>query len=435
MNLRMWVSALVCLGGLSNMVAQAQSARSADFIVAVVNSEPITNSEVTLEVQRLSKELRERRQTLPSDNELRTRVLERLIDEKAQTQLAADMGLRIDDAAVDQAEETVARQNQVSVANLRLQLAKDGIDARSFRDQLRKQLLLSRVHEREVEARIRISDTDVERYMADRVAENADPFARELNLAQILIPVSEQASAEQAGLLYMKAQKVLERIRAGERFETLLEEVSSGDRTNGGQMGLRRGDRYPPLFVEATRDLEVGQVSEVVRSGAGFHILKVLEKRAPTSFTQSVVQSRARHILLRPSPQLSIAQAQDRLAGYKRRIESGADTFQSLASQFSQDGSASQGGDLGWTNPGMFVPEFEEVMNRLNEGQLSQPLVSRFGVHLIQMVERRQLELGPREVRELVRSRLREARYEEAFANWAREVRGRAFVELRESPQ
>jgi peptidyl-prolyl cis-trans isomerase SurA len=434
MKFRVWACALACLCGLWTSSALAQTARQADFIVAVVNSEPITNSEVELEVQRLVKELTQQRQTVPPAATVRSQVLDRLISDRAQLQLAQEMGLRIDDAAVDQAEQTVASQNQIDVAELRRRVAKDGMDAKRFREKLREQLLLSRLHEREVESRIRVSDADVERAMAERLAENADPFAQDINLAQILVAVPEKASTDQAAAIYIQAQRVLDRIRAGESFDKLVEEVSAADRTNGGQLGARRADRYPPAFVMATQKLGVGEVSDIVRSGAGFHILKVIEKRAPTAYTQSVVQSHARHILLRPTPQLTPTQAQERLVEYKRRIESGAATFQALAIQYSQDGSAPQGGDLGWANPGMYVPEFEEVMNRLPEGQISNPVVTRFGVHLIQMLERRRIDLSPRELKELVRNQLREARFEEAFSNWAREVRGRAFVELRENP-
>jgi peptidyl-prolyl cis-trans isomerase SurA len=435
MKLRVWAVALACLCSLYALGAGAQTARQADFIVAVVNSEPITNRDVDVEVQRILRELTQQRQTLPAIAVLRSQVLERLINDKAQIQLAQEMGLRIDDAAIDQAEQTVAQHNQIDVAELRRRVVKDGMDEKHFRDSLRDQLLLARLHEREVESRVRVTDLDVERFMADRLAENADPFAQDINLAQILIAVPEKATYDQITGLYVKAQMVLERLRAGAVFEKLVEELSAGDRSNGGQLGLRRADRYPPPFVTATQNLGAGEISEIVRSGAGFHILKVIEKRAPTVYMQSVVQSHARHILLRPSAQLTPAQAQERLADYKRRIESGAATFQSLATQYSQDASAQQGGDLGWAASGMFVPEFEEVLNRLAEGQISAPTSTRFGVHLIQMLERRRVDLNPRELKESVRNQLRESRYEEAFGTWVREVRGRAFVEMREPPQ
>ncbi|MGI9134841.1 MAG: peptidylprolyl isomerase [Rhodoferax sp.] len=439
MKLPVWAPALVCLGGLWMAMAPsafAQAARPADFIVAVVNAEPITNSEVSAEVQRILREMPvQQRQSLPPEAALRGQVLERLINEKAQLQVAQENGLRIEDSALEQAEQTVARQNQVEVAELYRRLAKDGIDKLRFRNQLRDQMLLSRLHEREVEPRARVSDTDVERYMAERAAENADPFAQEINLAQLLVAVPENSSAEQTMAISARVRQVLERIRAGASFEKLVQDMSDADRANGGALGLRRADRYPPSFVLATQTLGVGEVSEIVRSGAGFHILKVVEKRSPASFTQSVPQIHARHILLRVTPQLSQAQALDRLADYKRRIESGAASFEALARQYSEDGSAPQGGDLGWAGPGMFVPEFEEAMSRLADGQIGAPLVSRFGVHLIQTLERRRVDLSPRELREWVRGQLRESRYEEAFVAWAREVRGRAFVELREPPQ
>lgn len=435
MKLRLWAPALFCIGSLLVSGVQAQTAQQADFIVAVVNSEPITNSEVRAEVLRASQQLAQQRQTVPPPAELRRLVLERMVNDRAQLQMARETGIRVDDAAIDQAEQAVARQNQVDVAGLRLRMAKDGMDATRVREQLRDQLLLTRLHEREVDARIRISDVDVDRALQDQQANNADPFAQDINLAHLLVAVPEKANAEQAAALFLQAKKILDRIRAGEDFALLVQELSAADRTNGGQLGLRRADRYPPSFVVATQNLKAGEVSEIVRSGAGFHILKVLEKRAPAAMTRTVVQSHARHILLRVTPQLTQAAALARLADFKKRIQAGTATFQSLARENSQDGSAAQGGDLGWASPGMFVPEFDEVMNRLTEGQVSDPVVSRFGVHLIELIERRRVELSPREVRELVRNQLHEARYEEAFTTWAQDVRARAFVEFREPPQ
>lgn len=435
MKLRLWAPALFCIGSLLVSGVHAQTAQQADFIVAVVNSEPITNSEVRAEVLRASQQLAQQRQTVPPPAELRRLVLERMVNDRAQLQMARETGIRVDDAAIDQAEQAVARQNQVDVAGLRLRMAKDGMDATRVREQLRDQLLLTRLHEREVDARIRISDVDVDRALQDQQANNADPFAQDINLAHLLVAVPEKANAEQAAALFLQAKKILDRIRAGEDFALLVQELSAADRTNGGQLGLRRADRYPPSFVVATQNLKAGEVSEIVRSGAGFHILKVLEKRAPAAMTRTVVQSHARHILLRVTPQLTQAAALARLADFKKRIQAGTATFQSLARENSQDGSAAQGGDLGWASPGMFVPEFDEAMNRLTEGQVSDPVVSRFGVHLIELIERRRVELSPREVRELVRNQLHEARYEEAFTTWAQDVRARAFVEFREPPQ
>lgn len=435
MNFRVWALALACMGGFGGTLAQAQTARQADFIVAVVNSEPITNSELRSQMQRVAAQLVQQGQTRPSAEELQRSVLERLINERAQLQLARESGIRADDAAVDQAEQMVASQSQIDVAELRRRLAREGTDLATFRAQLRDQVLISRLLERDVELRIRISDQDIDRYLQEHQASNTDPFSREINLAQLLIAVPEKASAEQTSALFEQAKKVLDRIRAGEDFARLVQELSAAERSNGGQIGLRRADRYPPSFVVATQAVAVGGVSEIVRTGAGFHILKVLERRAPSVMVQTVVQSHARHILLRTSPQLTQAQAVARLADYRQRIQSGKADFQTLAREFSQDGSAPDGGDLGWAMPGTFVPEFEEVLNRLSEGETSNPTVSRFGVHLIQLVERRRVDLTQQQVRQLASSKLRETRYAEAYALWARDVRERAYVEMRDAPQ
>lgn len=427
--------ALACFCSVLLPLAQAQPSQQADFIVAVVNSEPITNSEVRAEVQRISTKLAQQRQTVPPADVLRRDVLERLINDRAQLQVARETGIRVDDAFIDQAEQAVARQNQVDVDGLRRRLALDGVSVATFRAQLRDQQMLSRLHEREVEARIRITEQDIDRYLQDQQANNTDPFAQEINLAQILIAVPEKASTAQAAALFTQAQKVLARIRGGEDFVQVMQTVSAADRANGGQLGLRRADRYPASFVLATQKTEVGGASEIVRSGAGFHILKVIEKRAPAVLIKTIEQSRAQHILLRPSAKLTQVGALAQLAEFKKKILTGTASFASLAREHSQDGSATQGGDLGWVMPGMFVPEFEEAMNRLAEGEISNPVVSRFGVHLIQLVERRRVDLTPRELRDSVRAQLKEMRVEEAFSAWARDVRNRAFVEVREPPQ
>ena len=416
------------------MLAHAQTSRPADSIVAVVNSEPITQSEVRAAVQRASRDLAQQRIAAPPADELARRVLERLINERAQLQHARETGIRVDEAAVDQAEQGVARQNQIDVAELRMRVARDGFSVAQFRSQLRDQLTLSRLHERDVEGRLRITEADIDAALAEQQAGQTDPLVQDINLANLLVSVPENATTEQAAQRMLQAQKVLDRLRSGEDFAALVSELSAGDRANGGQLGLRRADRYPPAFVAATQNLTAGQVSEIVRSGAGFHILKVIEKKAPSQ-VRTAVQTHARHILLRPGPQLTQTAAVAQAADFKKRIDSGTATFQALAREHSQDGSAPQGGDLGWAGQGAFVPEFEEPMNRLADGQLSGPVVSRFGVHLIQVLERRRVELSEREVRESIRAQLKESRYEAAFASWAQDIRANAFVELREAAQ
>jgi peptidyl-prolyl cis-trans isomerase SurA len=439
MKLSLWYLVWLFFGVACGPQAVAQAATSAplqaDYIAAVVNSEPITNSELVKEIARVKRQLVKQNQSVPPAQELRKAVLERLINDHAQLQLALENGVRVDDGAIDQAELSIARQNRIDLDELHTRLGLDGLSVADFRRQLRDQLTLTRLHEREVNARIRVTDGDVERYLQEMQAINADPLAQEINLGQILFAVPERATVEDAAVIFTQAKRVLDRIRAGEDFRAMAEKYSAADRANGGQMGLRRADRYPPAFVAATQKLEVGAVSDIVRSGAGFHILKVLERRSPSGINQFVVQTHVRHILLRLGSQLSQVAAETRLAELKQRMQTGASSFQTVAKDFSQDGSAAQGGDLGWATAGMFVPEFEEVMDRLAEGEISNPVVSRFGVHLIQVLERRRVELGPVELREAIRNQIRDNRYEEAFASWANEVRSRAFVEVREPPQ
>lgn len=414
---------------------QPDKQRQADFIVAVVNSEPITNNEVRGEVQRLMQQFAQQGRPLPDSKELTRQMLERLISEKAQLQLARESGIKVDEAAIDLAEQNIARQNEIDVTELRRRLALEVVGTSRFREQLRDQITLTRLRERELDSRVRVTDQDVDQYMQEQ-QNSEDPTATQINLAQILVIVPENATAVQIAALQAKAQRALDRAKAGEDFVALVREFSdASDKANGGSLGMRTADRYPALFVSATKGLGVGDVSELVRSSAGFHILKVLEKQREGMPTVSVTQSRARHILLRVSLQLGETAARDKLNEFKRLIHSGKANFATLAREHSQDGSAAQGGDLGWSNPGMFVPEFEETMNKLAPGQISEPLVSRFGVHLIQLMERREVALKPSEQREAVRAMLRAKKLDDAYVTWAQELRGRAYVEMREPPQ
>jgi peptidyl-prolyl cis-trans isomerase SurA len=404
----------------------------ADFVVALVNSEPITNSELQGELQRALQQLSQQRRPLPDKNELTRQVLERLIGDRIQLQLANQSGIRIDEAAVDLAEQNIARQNQLGVAELRRQLLADGVSASQFRAQLREQLTLTRLRERELEPRGRVTELDIDQYLREAQS-NSDPATRLINLAQILVAVPDDASEVQVATFQSRAGALLARIRAGEDFNNLARTDSdASDRSNGGQLGLRAANRYPSLFVDATQALAVGEVSPLVRSGAGFHLLKVMERQDANLPPAAVTQTRSRHILLRPGPQLSEAAARDRLLGYRAQIQAGQADFAELARRHSQDGSAAQGGDLGWASPGMFVPEFEQFMNQLAIGQVGEPLVSRFGVHLIEVLERRRVGTSQREQREAVRGLLREKKLDEAYLLWAQDQRSRAYVELRE---
>ena len=438
---RLWTVLLALLALLATgtvLFAQAQNTsgiRTADHIVAVVNSEPVTNSEVQAMRSRMLRELTTRGAPIPTAEQLTQQALELLINEKAQLQLAAEQGIKIDDDQINQAEASIAANNQLSLEMFHQRLQQQGLTVASFRQQLRHQLTIARLREREVESRVRISDQDIDRYLQEQVQDTvASP--PEFNIAMILVAVPENSSPAVIQALQDKAQDIARRARSGEDFAQLAKAHSqSFDKgAKGGEMGLRTADRYPELFVDAVRTLASGAIAGPVRSDAGFHILKLLERRQPAP-AMTVVQTRARHILLRQSPQLSRDQAVARLQEVRRQILSGRTSFARAAQELSQDASAAQGGDLGWVNPGQFVPEFEQVMNRLQAGQISDPLVSRFGVHIMEVTDRRRVTVPEKEQRDIARAALREKRLDEAYERWVEDVRGRAYVELREAPQ
>jgi peptidyl-prolyl cis-trans isomerase SurA len=434
---RLLTTALVMLALSHACTGHAQRApaiQSADFIVAVVNSEPVTNSEVQSMRNRMLRELTSRGAQIPPASQLTQQALDMLINEKAQLQQAQEQGIKIDDDQVDQAEANVAASNQLSREAFHQRLAQEGLPVAAFRQQLRNQLTLSRLREREVDSRIRITDREIEQFLQEQGQSQAAP--PELNIAMILVTVPENSSPAELKALEDKARDIARRARAGEDFAQLAKAHSQAmDKgAKGGEMGLRPADRYPELFVEAVQALAPQGIAGPVRSGAGFHILKLLERRQAGA-VMTVVQTRARHILLRPTAQLSRDQAAERLQEVRRQIASGQTSFARAAQQYSQDGSAAQGGDLGWASPGQFVPEFEQVMNKLQPGQISDPLVSRFGVHILEVTDRRQVAVPEKEQREMARAALREKRLDETYERWVEEVRGRAFVEMREPPQ
>jgi peptidyl-prolyl cis-trans isomerase SurA len=384
--------------------------------------------------QRLAKESASRGNN-PEAGELTRLAIEQLINEKAQLQQARDAGIKIENEAIDQAELNVAASNQLTREDMHKRLAQDGIALSTFRAQLRTQLTLSRLREREIEGRVRVSDLEVEQFLRDQLKAQAAQVPAQLNLGMILIAVPENSTEQAIQALSARATDIARRARGGENFAELAKTFSqTADRgANGGDMGLRPADRYPDLFIEATSSLNAGEVAAPVRSAAGFHILKVIERRQAN--TLLVMQTRARHILLRPSAQMSQAQAVDRLTEVRQAVLSGKADFAAMAREMSQDGSAQQGGDLGWANPGMFVPEFEQVMNGLRPGQVAAPLVSRFGVHLIEVTDRRSAPMSDQEQRAMARNALREKKLDEAYATWLEDIRSRAYIEMREPPQ
>ncbi len=412
--------------------ARTTPLRPGDYIAAVVNQESVTAYEVSQRLARAREEAKRNNQQVPPDADLHRQVLESLIEDRALLSHARDSGVRVDEADLDRAVANVAAQNQITLAQLRAQLAREGIELPRFRANIRDQMLIERVREREVAQRIRLTDAEIDEFIEKQ--RGAAAAEVQYNIAQVLVTVPEKASDSVVAERQARAANALARIRGGAAFAAVAKEISEdANKDNGGEIGLKPADRLPDVFLEVVRPLANGDVAAaLLRSGAGFHVLKLIERSDGSA--SRVTQTRARHILLRPSPQLSAQAAQARLADFKRQIESGARRFEDLAREHSVDGSAPAGGDLGWAGSGQFVPEFEETMNALAAGGLSAPVVSRFGVHLIQVVERRTVALDTKQLREQARTALRERKFETAYAEWVREVRDRAYVEFREAP-
>jgi peptidyl-prolyl cis-trans isomerase SurA len=426
----------VLAGCLSAPFARAQASnaalRSGDYIAVVVNQELVTAGEVERRVERALAEAG-RGVKLPPEPELRRMALDALSDERVMVTSARESGVRVDDADVDRAVQSIATQNQITLATLRERLLAEGTDFTRFRANLRDQMMIERLREREVPARIQVSDEEIDKLLDERRAKaNADA---ETSLAQILVTVPEGADEATVAARRAVAELAQARVAKGEAFESVAREVSEdSNRAAGGVIGARPLSRLPDIFVEAIKGLKSGEVApQLLRSGAGFHLLKVVERKEIK--IDHITQTHARHVLLRTSPQLSAEVAVRRLLEYRRQIEAGEKTFQEIARAFSEDGSAAAGGDLGWAAPGVMVPEFESAMNALPINGLSAPVVSRFGVHLIQVLERREQVLEPKQLREQARNVLREQRFEPAFLDWTKELRSRAYVEYREPPQ
>ncbi|MCD0422324.1 peptidylprolyl isomerase [Rubrivivax sp. JA1024] len=419
----------LCAAALGASAQQRE--RNGDYIVAIVNQEAVTAAEVESRVQRVL-QAAARSGAQPPLEVVRKRVLDDLIEERAIVTYARDSGIRVEDPEVDRAIQSVAAQNQLTADQLRERLRADGLDYARFRANLRDQILIERVREREVYQRIRVTDGEVDRYLAQQnIATQADV---ELNIAQILVIVPEGGDEQVLAARKARAEQALARVRGGEDFAAVAREISEdANQERGGVIGLRPSARLPDLFVEAVRDVPAGEVKpELVRSGAGFHVLKVVERKE--TMAVRVTQTHARHILVRTSERVSPEMAAQRLAEFRRQIVSGQRRFEDVARQYSEDGSAPSGGDLGWFAPGTMVPEFEEAMNRLPIEGVSPPVRSRFGVHLIQVLERRDTAVEARQVREQARNVLRERKFDDAYTEWAKDLRDRSYIEFREPP-
>ncbi len=434
MSNRQWLAALVLASAACGVSAQRISL--VDRIVAVVNSEVVTHSELNDRIALAQRQLTRQNTPAPDRQVLERQVLDRLILDKAQMQLARDTGLRVDEVMLDRTVARIAEQNSMTLTAFRQALERDGINFERFREEIRAEIMLTRLRQREVDDKIVISESEIDLYLSEAKGAGAvQAAAAEFNLAHVLVRLPEQASPEALERARAKAEKVITEARAGADFAKLAASYSdAGDALSGGLMGWRAQDRLPEIFATALKDMRPGEITGVLRSPAGFHVLKLLDRRGgggPRLSGAPVQQTRARHILIKTNEIVSEADARRRLADLRERIVRGGTSFAELARLHSEDGSAVRGGDLEWIYPGDTVPEFERAMNELKPGQLSEPVKSQFGWHLIEVLERRTADMSEERLRQQARQALRERRADEAYQDWLRQVRDRAYVEIR----
>lgn len=398
-----------------------------DRIVAVINEEVITQQELNARVDFALRQLRQQGTQPPAREVIERQLIERLITDRVQMQHARDIGLRIDDAELDRALVRIAEGNKLSLAQIRATIEKDGVPFEKFREDLRNEITLSRLREREVAQKIVITESEIDNFIQSQQSQGRND---EYNISHILVTVPENATPEQLQTRRARAEQALAQLKAGTDFRQVAAAFSDApEALQGGLMGWRESNRLPALFLDALRPLKAGELSEIVRSPNGFHILKLNERRGGQAAIM-VQQTHVRHILIKTNELVSEAEARNRLLVLKERLDNKAD-FAELARSRSEDGSAARGGDLGWLSPGDTVPEFEQAMNALKPGEISQPVRSPFGWHLIEVLERRTQDMTREGQRLNARQALRERKTDEAYQEWVRQLRDRAYVEQR----
>ena len=433
LSLGRWLAALA-LAALLPLYAQAQTAaprgnqpQTLDRIVAVVNDGVITQYQLDSRVRSATAQLHRQKVQLPPQDILRRQVLDQMVTERAQVQQAKDAGISIDDSELSQAMDRVAANQKMSTAQLRSTVEKDGMKWSDFREEIRDQMMIARIREREVDAKINVTPGEVDNFLANQTGAGA---GEEVHLAHILIRIPEGASPETLQKLRFKAMGIDEQARSGRDFAQLAASYSeANDALQGGDLGFRPVDSLPQVMSAAVANLHPGQVSDVVRSPSGFHIVKLIARRGGQALPQ-VQQTHARHILIKVTEITSEAEAKQKITQVQQRLKAG-DDFATLAKLYSQDGSAQKGGDLGWLYPGDTVQPFEQAMNALKIGEISEPVQSPFGFHLIQVLERRTTDVSQERQRQRAMLALRQRKLEDANLEWVRQVRDRSYVEIR----
>ena len=409
------------------------NAKVIDSIQVVVNDEVITRNEVTGRVAQVTQNMKARNAQMPDPATMERQVLEAMIVERAQLQLAKEMGVKVDDRTLDATIGRIAENQKMSVQDMRNQMEKEGMPFAQFREDIRNEIMMQRLREHEVDSKIQVSEAEIDTYMAAAKAAEADRI--EVDISQILVRVPENASPEQIAARAARAEEVMRQLRTGADFARMASTYSDApDALKGGEIGWRDADRLPPMFSTELRKLEAGQVTPILKTNVGFHILKLSGKRSLAGETDKTVveQTHARHILIKVTPTMTEGEVKRKLLELKEKMDNNAGTFEDLARLHSQDGSASKGGDLGWLYPGDTVPEFETAMNALKPGEVSDVIQSPFGFHLIQVIGRKSEDVTQQKERNVARQVLRDRKMQEAMEDWMRQVRDRAYVEFRE---
>lgn len=421
-------------GKLSSELGASNGSGSAtiDGIVAVVNTDIITRSELNRQVALIERQMSRRGAPLPDRTELRKQVLDRMVMDRAQLQKAEEVGIRIEDAQIEAAMTRVADQNGLPLENFLARLQEEGVSPARFREEVRSEITLARLREREVESRIQVSDAEIQNFLASRSKSGAVANQPEVNWIQLLVKAPGDASGATLNQARAKVEAVEKALKEGKTVQSIVQANPELAIDGTGQMGWSGFDGVPTLFTEFLSKSPLNTV-QTIRSPNGFHVLKVLERRESGAALDNtpVTQTRARHILIRPGPDITEAEAKRRLNFALEQLRGGAATFDTLAKRYSQDGSAAKGGDLGWLYPGDTVPEFEREMNQLTPGGVSPVFQSRFGFHIIQVVERRQQAASEERQRQAARQAIRTSKSEESYQEWLRQLRDATFIDIR----
>jgi peptidyl-prolyl cis-trans isomerase SurA len=418
---------ILAVASLASSLTAHAAVVTADRVVAVVNRNVITRLELDERVKSIRQNLMRNSTQAPPAEILEQQALDRMITEQVLLQQAKSVGLQIDDAQLEQALQRIAQSNKMTLPELRKQLEKEGINWKAFNAEIRQEMTLAFLREREIDNKIVITDAEV----ADYLHLNANKPQREYHLAQIMVALPENASPEQIQAKRTRILAARQELTEGKDFGTVAATYSNApEASNGGQLGWRPAGSLAPAFVELLDRLPAGGLTEIVRSAAGLHIFKLIEKREPSD-KQVIRQTHARHILIRTNEIVSEQEAFQKLSQLRTRIQQSHEKFEDLARLYSDDASANKGGDLGWISPGETVPEFEQALNRLQKGEISTPIKSPFGFHLIQLIERRDQDITQENRRMKVRIELKQRKSEEAYEDWVRQLRDKAYISIR----